>query len=110
MADTSLEGQLGRVVGQQEMILRELSDARADRKQHYIAIDDIRGSVLTLDGRMTIVEEAIMKFGPTIDEFIEIKHKVIAAGKLGKWLWIAGFALIGLIAKFRVELMTWISK
>jgi hypothetical protein len=92
------------------MVLKELSDAREDRKQQFTAIDDIRGSVLKLDHRMTSVEEALTTIRPTIDEFIQIKNKVLGAGRLGKWLWILLIGLIGLAAKFRVELMTWFTK
>lgn len=110
MENLGIEGQLGVVAGQQKMILRELSDARDDRKQHYETIDQIRGSVIALDGRMTVVEETLTKFTPTINEFIEIKQKVLGAGKLGKWLWIILAGAIGLAFKFRVEVATWFAK
>lgn len=59
---------------------------------------------------MTIVEETLTKFSPTIEEYISIKNKVLGAGRLGRWMWIFLIALIGLAAKFRTELMTWFTK
>jgi hypothetical protein len=110
MGNPSLGVQLGRLAGQQDIILKELSDARDDRKQQFSTIDEIRGSVIALDGRMIKVEETLTKFSPTIEEFIQIKNKVLGAGKLGKWLWIVLVALIGLAFKFRTEIVTWFGK
>jgi len=110
MGNPSLEAQLGRLAGQQDMILRELTSASEGRKQQYAAIEEIRGTLVSFDSRMTTVEENLTKFEPTIEEFISIKTKVVGAGKLGKFLWAVGAIILALAAKFREEIIIWLGR
>lgn len=107
---SSLEVQLGRMIGQQDMILRELGHAAEGRKAQYTAIEEVKGSVLLLNSRMETVEGSLTKFTPTIEEFISIKQKVVGAGKLGKFLWAAGAIILALAAKFHGEILSWLGK
>lgn len=110
MPNSSVEMQLGKLLGQQEMILRELSEASRERRHQAEAVEDIKGTVHDLNTRMITVEQTLVKFEPTIEEFLTIKRKVAEAGKMGRWLWIALIALIGLVLKFKLELASWFAR
>lgn len=92
------------------MILRELQLANDSRKAQYSSIESIKGSVTSLNSRMGSVEDSLTKFAPTIEEFINIKAKVIGAGRLGKWLWIVGGVLLTAAYKFHAEFLNWLGR
>ena len=56
---------------------------------------EMSDSLANITFRVRNVEASLAKNAPTIDEFITIKHKVVGAGALGKWLWGVGALLIG---------------
>lgn len=110
MSDATIDQKLGRLEGTQAMILRELKAATESRKEQYALMEAIQKASYSMVTRMDLVEASLVKFEPTIEEFISMKHKVIGAGRLGKWLWIAGAFILTAAFKFRVEMFTWLGK
>lgn len=106
----SPEAQMARLDERLKSIFAELQMARDGRKQQYESLEKLGRSLLTIEGRVVNVENSLAKASPTIDEFIVIKHKVIGAGILGKWLWAGGGVLLGFIFSMREHIITWLSK
>lgn len=106
----STEAQMARLDERLKSIFAELESARDGRKQQYESLEKLGRSLLTIEGRVVNVENSLAKASPTLDEFIVIKHKVIGAGILGKWLWVAGGSLLGFIFAMRENIITWLSK
>lgn len=93
-----------------KQVLDELNASKETRKSQYESLSAITQSVLRLETRMGGVEAGLSAAQPTIQEFITIKHKVDGAGALGKWIWVAGAALLGLVAGSREALFHFFSK
>lgn len=110
MDDTTIAVQLGKLAGQVEMIMRELEYASKERKEQVSALQNVGRDVSDISAKVKTLEQNLIKFEPTIDEFIDIKKKVIGAGKLGKWLWGAVATVIGIIFAVRTEIFGWLSK
>lgn len=81
-------------------------DARSRDKLEQ-TISGLKDSITRMDNRLKNVEESLAKNEPTIEEFITIKHKVVGAGILGKWVWVGAGAIIGVLAATRREIFTW---
>lgn len=92
------------------MILQELRDAKESRKAQYEAIEEVKSTMNTINGRVTTVESTLTEYGPTIQEFLKIKQRVAGAGVLGKALWIAGGVLITIAYRMRESLFQWFVK
>ena len=84
---------------------QERESKSRDRIEH--SISSMRDCVQKMDGRLMSVEESLAKSEPTIEEFITIKHKVVGAGIMGKWIWAGAGAIIGVLAAARREIFTW---
>jgi len=97
----SVEVQLARVDEQLKMVLRNQEKDAERRKEQYEKNEARDRVVAEINTRLKSVEDTMNTQKPTIEEFITIKHKVVGAGKLGKWLWIAGAFLLGSIANLR---------
>lgn len=90
MAGESTEVQLA-LLGQQ---MTQITAALAKLENLPTTVHDLGLKVQGLDNRLTEQK-------PTIDEFITIKHKVVGAGMLGRWLWLALAFLLGLVVSAR---------
>lgn len=97
----SVEVQLARMDERMGMILSDLEEAKERRRDQYIWNETIKGSLSVLNGRLANVEASVSKSEPTLQDFIKIKHEVAGAGKLGRWVWAAAGAAIGVIATSR---------
>jgi len=92
------------------MISSDLKEAKESRKSQYESTEALRGQISKMDGRVANVEQSLAAAKPTIDEFISVKNKVIGAGAIGKWLWVACGVLIGVIASSREAVFHYFSK
>ena len=110
MSNESVEVQLARLDERWSVIQQEMELARGGRKNQYDVIEALRLSMQTIDNRLVNVEKSIATSQPTIEEFITIKHKVVGAGALGKWLWVIGGFLLGAVAGSREIIMSWLEK
>lgn len=110
MGGESAEVQIARLDERLQQILRELELSRDGRKQQYEKLEQLNQSVTTLSGRVENVENSLAKTAPTIDEFLIIKHKVIGAGILGRWVWLAGGGIISFLFTSREAILSWVAK
>ena len=61
--------------------------------------------MVSVSERLANVENSLATSAPTISEFTSLKHKVMGAGVLGRWIWGASAALIGWIFGARETLL-----
>lgn len=110
MAGESPETQIARLDERLSTILLELRDAKDGRKHQYEKLEEFGRSLVSIEARVVNVEEGLNKASPTIDEFLVIKHKVVGAGIVGKWLWAILGSLAGMAFAMRSTIIEWISK
>lgn len=110
MGGESAEVQIARLDERLQQILRELELSRDGRKQQYEKLEQLNQSVSVLSGRVENVENSLAKTAPTIDEFLIIKHKVVGAGIMGRWVWLAGGSIIGFLFTSREAILSWVTK
>lgn len=106
----AVEVQMARLEERLRVIVDDLALARDSRKQQYEIQEKLGRSLVSIENRLENVETSLARATPTIDEFLIIKHKVVGAGLLGKWLWAAGGMLIGLVGASREVILGWMSK
>lgn len=106
----SNEAQLARLDERLKAIMAELEKATTSRKDQYERLEAMGRSLLSIDNRVEKVENSLAANAPTIEEFITIKHKVVGAGVMGRWLWLAGGAVISFVFTMREALFTWLMK
>lgn len=63
----------------------------------------------TMSERLANVENALAASAPTINEFTTLKHKMIGAGILGRWVWIGAASIIGWAYGARETLVNFIA-
>ena len=91
------------------VIMEALRESKQEARECALSLSNVTRSIDALTTRITSVEDSLAKNAPTIEEFITIKHKVVGAGILGKWVWMALGGVIGFIFAARgyiIELMT----
>ena len=59
--------------------------------------------------RIEDVEVTLASAKPTINEYINFKHKVIGAGTFGKWVWLVAGALLSYVLTIREHLTRFLS-
>jgi hypothetical protein len=91
----SVEVRVARLEENMKFLVKDAEQASAARKSQYQAIEAIQS---TVTGMAT-----------TIEEFITIKHKVVGAGRLGKWLWAVGAFLLGTASGAREHIIAWLT-
>lgn len=110
MGGESLEVQIARFDERLRRLLEETELARDGRKQQYEKLELISQNVALLETRVKGVEDGLNRASPTIDEFLVIKHKVVGAGLLGKWVWAFGGGLLSTLAFSREAIFSWFAK
>lgn len=106
----SHDTQLARLDERLTSIMVLMRESREAFKLHQDLVKEISTSLAHVGHRVESVEHSLAKASPTIDEFINIKHKIQGAGILGKWLWVALGFLVGTVYSMRETLFHWISK
>lgn len=109
MSNESIEVQLAILAERVSTVIEDNKESKITRKAQYDSIEAIRAAVGTVNNRVGNLETQMSAAKPTIEEFITIKHKVVGAGALGKWLWAAGAALLGFVAASRETIFHWFS-
>lgn len=108
MGNESVEVQLARVDERLRIVLEQLAKAESGRKEQYQFNERMQRTVDDMSTKVTNVENKLATAAPTIEEYITIKHKIVGAGKLGKWLWILGSGLIGYAYASREAILRWL--
>lgn len=104
-----VEVRVARLEEQIKFLVDEAKEAKTNRKGQYEAIEAIGRSVTMMATEVNDVKGKLAGQAPTIEEFITIKHKVVGAGKLGKWVWVVGAFIIGQIYSSREAIITWLT-
>lgn len=110
MGMESVEVRVARLEENMKFLVNESIEAKAARKAQYTTMEEMKESVHSMAGEVTTVKDKLATASPTIEEFITIKHKIVGAGKLGKWLWTIGAALIGYAYASREAIGHWLTK
>ena len=105
MGTESPEVQMARLEERLKAILSRLDEARSDQQAQQHQMDLITQTLQSMSNRVENVESSLATAKPTIEEFITIKHRVVGAGMLGKWVWAVAGGLIGMLFSARVQIM-----
>jgi len=106
----SVEVRVARLEEQLKFLVDDAKEAKINRKGQYDSIEALRHAMATMAGEVGEVKSKLAGQAPTIEEFITIKHKVVGAGKLGKWLWAIGAFIIGSVFSAREGILSMLSK
>ncbi|QDH83965.1 hypothetical protein KMC60_gp46 [Achromobacter phage vB_AxyP_19-32_Axy11] len=107
MSNESAEVQIARVEERLKTIFEMLEREGNSKRDIYKELQALSQGMLLLNGRVGNVESSLAKSAPTIEEFITIKHKVVGAGLMGKWIWAVAGGLLSAIIFAKKELFSW---
>lgn len=110
MSGDSTEVKIARIEERLIVLVNAEEQAREGRKQQYQTLENINRALLALENRVKDVENQLNKASPTIDEFITIKHKVVGAGVMGKYLWAFGAVVLTTLFNCREAILSWLTK
>jgi hypothetical protein len=97
----STEVQLARMDERLKMVLQKMEENHESHVRSRAWMSAVDRTLEGISSRVTNVEASLANNAPTIQEFIEIKHKVIGAGMAGRWIWVGAGTIIGLLVSFR---------
>lgn len=106
----SVEVRVARLEENLRFLVDEAKEARINRKGQYESIEALKASLAAMAGEVTKVRTKLDGQTPTIEEFITIKHKVVGAGKLGKWVWVSLGGIITFLFSSREAIISWLTK
>jgi tetrahydromethanopterin S-methyltransferase subunit B len=101
--------QMARIEERVKIVMDELQEAAASRKEQYKAMEMMNLGMQALGQRVGTMEETISKNAPALAEYVATKNKIIGAGVLGRWIWFAAGGLLGLITSGK-GIASWLSK
>lgn len=104
-----MEVRLARLEENFKFLVEDAKEAKHARKGQYEAIEQMSRAMSSMATEVSEVKTKLAGQAPTIEEFITIKHKVVGAGKLGRWLWGAGAFLIGIVFSSREAILGWLA-
>ena len=104
-----LEVQLARLEEQMKTLFRIMEQEGNGRTNIAKQLQDISTSMATFGHRLGNVEASLANSAPTIEEFITIKHKMVGAGLMGKWVWAFAGGVITFLWSARKEIASWLS-
>lgn len=105
MGTESPEVQMARLEERLKVILARLDEARSDQQAQQHQMGLITQTLQSMSNRVENVESSLATAKPTIEEFITIKHRVVGAGMMGKWVWAIAGGLLGMLFSARVHIM-----
>jgi len=104
----SIDVRVARLEEKMSFLVKDAEEAKTARKAQYKTTEDINRVINAMATEVSNVSSKLAGQAPTIEEFITIKHKVVGAGKLGKWLWLIGGILITIASGAREYILAWI--
>lgn len=110
MGTESAEVQMARLDERLKVIANMLEDMGEEQRSQREWRSIVNLKLSAIDSRVENVESSLAKASPTIDEFITIKHKVVGAGILGKWVWAGLGGLLGFLFAARESIISMVSK
>jgi len=108
--NTQLHVQMAKLEERLLIISEGLVQDRESRKQQSERSEAMNQVVMSIDNRVRTVEESLARNAPTIEEFITIKHRVVGAGIMGRWVWVIVGGLLTFLFTMRMEILRWLSK
>lgn len=63
-----------------------------------------------VDGRLDNVENALSRAQPTLNDYIEVKHKIVGVGRAGTYIWSAFVGILSVAIFFKDTIFGWFSK
>ena len=105
MGTESTEVQMARLEERLKVILERLDEAKNDQQTNQQHIAMITQTLQGISNRVENVESSLATAKPTIEEFITIKHRVVGAGMMGKWVWLVAGGIIGMLFSARGTIM-----
>lgn len=108
MSNESIEVRIARLELTIDHMKQGLDEDRQARKEDYLHLRNLTNSVLEMGAQMKQVHATLASNAPTIAEFVEVKHQVQGAGKLGRWIYAAAGVAIGALVTFKEAIAKWI--
>ncbi|AHC94034.1 hypothetical protein CH29_gp81 [Achromobacter phage JWAlpha] len=108
MSAEPLEIQFARMEERLKTFLDMADRDRDTRANQYEMLREINTVMTGFSHRLANVEASLANSAPTIEEFITIKHKMVGAGFMGKWIWAVAGGLITFIWSARKEIAAWL--
>jgi len=106
----SVEVRLARLEENFKFLVEDAKEAKLARKGQYETMEAMSKTMINVGNDIVEVKAKLAGQAPTIEEFITIKHKVVGAGMIGKWVWAAGAGIIGFVYGAREHLLTLLTK
>ena len=110
MSNESLEVQLARLDERNKMILMNMENSQRDAKEAREHLKEAFESIRSIDSRLERLEGSFATTQPTINEFRAVKHKILGAGILGRWVWVALTGILGLLYAVREHIIAFVTK
>lgn len=101
----SIEVQFARLDERLKVVLDRMEENHESHVKTRAWMSQVDRQLTDISGRVANVESSLAKTAPTIEEFMEIKNKVIGAGIAGRWLWVGLGTLLGLIISAKEHLI-----
>lgn len=105
----STEIQLARLDERMKMLLDRMEENHESHVRTRAWMGQVDRTLHDIGSRVGNVEQSLAKSAPTIEEFVNIKNKVMGAGMMGRWVWLTAGALIGAAFSLRKHLMLFLS-
>lgn len=102
-----LEVQFARLEERLKTIFETMERERTSRLDIHKELQSINHGMTTLGHRVGNVESSLANSAPTIEEFITIKHKMVGAGMMGRWVWAIAGGVIAFLWSARKEIASW---
>ncbi|AIU44335.2 hypothetical protein RG2014_081 [Delftia phage RG-2014] len=71
---------------------------------------DTKTAVTKMEGRLDNLDAALAKAQPTLNDYIEVKHKIVGAGRAGTYIWSGVVAVLSVAVFFKDTIFGWFSK
>lgn len=110
MSNESLEVQLARLDERNKMILMIMENDQREAKESREQLKEAFESLRAIDSRLERLEGSLATSQSTRDEFRKVKHKLIGAGFLGRWVWIVLTGTLGLLYTMREHIIAFVTK
>jgi len=110
MPDESNEVKLARLEERMSSLLVVMEVLNSSNQKQLAKLDEMNISILTLNNRVEKVENNLALASPTLQEFIATKNKVMGAGTLGKYVWMAIGVILSIVISFKETLHSLVNK
>lgn len=104
----STDVQLALINKSLELMTADMAEVKERRREVYMQFEEVKRELIGINNRLTNLEESEAKNTAITNDYQKYKHKVEAAGTLGKWLWAIGGVLLGAAASSRSFILHWL--